>query len=68
MDWSIIIENLQDAGYSQKQIAKICGCTQGLISQVKNKQIKNVSYSIGLGLTKLNEQVERAQNNSTQSS
>lgn len=63
MDWSDIIQKLQDAGYSQKQIAQFCGCTQGLISQVKNKQIKNVSYSIGLGLTSLHEQVVRTQKN-----
>ena len=40
MDWSEIIQSIQDAGYSQKQIAEKCGCSQGLISQIKNKQKK----------------------------
>lgn len=62
MDWPTIIQELQDAGYSQKQIAESCGCTQGLISQIKNKQIKNASYSVGFGLINLYEQVVGKQN------
>ena len=34
MDWTKIIQEIQDAGYSQRQIAEICGCSQGFISQV----------------------------------
>lgn len=41
MDWSKIIQDIQDAGYSQKQIAEICGCSQGFISQVKNNYHSN---------------------------
>ena len=36
MNWNQIIQDIQDAGYSQKQIAEFCGCSQGFISQVKN--------------------------------
>ncbi|RKV73949.1 MAG: XRE family transcriptional regulator [Neisseria sp.] len=60
MDWPKIIQDLQDAGYSQKQIAEYCHCSQGLISQIKNKYKKPnskgrtaVSFDVGNALLKL---------------
>ncbi|ROV56659.1 hypothetical protein [Neisseria chenwenguii] len=65
MDWPQIIQDLQNAGYSQKQIAEICGCSQGFISQVKNnyysdKKIKAkraVSFEVGASLLELHKKV-----------
>ena len=64
MDWSEIIQSIQDAGYSQKQIAEKCGCSQGLISQIKNKQKKAdsksraaVSFAVGTALLELHKSI-----------
>lgn len=65
MDWSNIICELQDAGYSQYQIAKYCGCSQGLISQIKTKKYtkdgkqQTVSYAMGVALLSLYETINR---------
>ena len=66
MDWTKIIQEIQDAGYSQKQIAEICGCSQGFISQVKNnyygtqnsKGKKAISFDVGTALLKLHQKVQ----------
>ena len=59
MDWSQIICDIQGTGMTQREIAEYCSCSQGTISQSKNKYGKkdgsqiSVSYSIGLALKKL---------------
>ncbi|EGZ47898.1 hypothetical protein [Neisseria wadsworthii] len=65
MDWSAIIQDIQDAGYSQKQIAEFCGCSQGLISQIKNKHKKSnsksraaVSFQLGTSLLKMHQDIK----------
>lgn len=65
MDWSTIIRDIQAAGYSQKQIAEFCGCSQGLISQIKNKHKKNngksrtaVSFELGTSLLKMHQDIK----------
>ena len=68
MDWTKIIQEIQDAGYSQRQIAEICGCSQGFISQVKNnyyrtqnsKSKKAISFEVGTALLKLQKSVQTA--------
>ncbi len=66
MNWSEIIQAIQDAGYSQKQIAERCGCSQGLISQIKNKQKKEdsksraaVSFEVGTALLSLYQTISK---------
>lgn len=53
MKWNTLITEIQAAGWSQGQIAKYCGCTQGFISQIKNKKLQRVSYEIGKNLSDL---------------
>lgn len=64
MNWSTIIEDLQKAGYSQKQIAHYCNCSQGAISQIKAKfsqnnttHNKSVSFDLGNKLIDLHNNV-----------
>jgi hypothetical protein len=64
MNWSTIIEDLQKAGYSQKQIAQYCNCSQGAISQIKSKfsqkctgNNKTVSFDLGNKLIDLHNNV-----------
>ena len=73
MDWSNIISELQNAGYSQKQIAEHCGCSQGLISQIKTRRYSRengkqstVSYSMGVALLSLYENINRPTPGSTE--
>ena len=66
MNWTQIIQDIQDAGYSQKQIAEFCGCSQGFISQVKNnyyrtqntKSKKAISFEVGTSLLELHKNVK----------
>lgn len=59
MDWSKIIQDIQNTGITQKEIAEYCDCLQGTISQIKNRYGKkdnsqiSVSYEIGIALQKL---------------
>lgn len=61
MDWSKIIQDIQNAGMTQKEIAEYCDCSQGLISQIKNRYGKknnsqvSISYGIGVSLKKLHQ-------------
>ncbi|MCX8748626.1 XRE family transcriptional regulator [Snodgrassella sp. B3088] len=64
MNWSTIIEDLQKAGYSQKDIANHCNCSQGAISQIKAKfsqtcvnKNKTVSFDLGNKLIALHKNV-----------
>ncbi|EGV38767.1 hypothetical protein [Neisseria weaveri] len=69
MDWTQIIQDIQDAGYSQKQIADFCGCSQGFISQVKNnyyrtqntKSKKAISFETGTALLELHKIVKNSE-------
>lgn len=61
MDWSRIIQDIQDIGMTQRQIAEFCNCSQGTISQIKNRYGKrnntqiSVSYEIGSALKRLHD-------------
>lgn len=61
MDWSKIIQDIQDAGLTQKEIADFCNCSQGMVSQIKNRYRKkenakiSVSYEIGTLLKQLHD-------------
>lgn len=64
MNWSIIIDDLQKAGFSQKEIANYCHCSQGAISQIKTKFSnhgvninKTVSFELGNRLIDLHNSV-----------
>jgi len=50
-----IIKDLREAGYTDVQIAKLCGCTNQYIGKIGRGKGKNVRYSIGHKLTKLHE-------------
>lgn len=59
MDWSQIIHDIQETGMTQRKIAEYCSCSQGTISQIKNRYGKkdgsqiSVSYNVGVALKKL---------------
>lgn len=61
MDWSKIIQDIQNVGMTQKEIAEFCNCSQGTISQIKNRYGKKgnaqiaVSYEIGTALKQLHD-------------
>ncbi|SSY70673.1 helix-turn-helix domain-containing protein [Alysiella crassa] len=61
MDWSKIIQDIQNIGMTQKEIAEFCNCSQGTISQIKNRYGKkdnaqiSVSYEIGTALKNLHD-------------
>lgn len=62
MDWSKIIQDIQNVGITQKEIAEFCNCSQGTISQIKNRYGKkdnaqiSVSYEIRTALKRLFEE------------
>lgn len=47
-DWQRVVTELLATGMTQTALADKCGCSQGLISQIKNGQIKgDLSTVIG---------------------
>lgn len=49
-----MVEDLQEAGLKQEEIAEYCGCGQGLISDLKHERRgKRLSFEIGSRLTAL---------------
>lgn len=53
MNWVETIALLKEAGYTQEQIAKKCGCAQNTISDLATGKTKTTSFAIGQGLQEL---------------
>ena len=55
MNWAELISRLQEAGLSQPQIARRCGCAQSTISDLASGNTKDPRFSIGKALVELAE-------------
>lgn len=53
MNWADLIFRLQEAGLSQPQIARRCGCAQSTISDLASGTTKDPRFSIGKALVEL---------------
>jgi transcriptional regulator with XRE-family HTH domain len=53
MDWTKIIAEIQKHGYSQPQIAAICGCAQATVSDLASGMTKDPRHSLGQRLQEL---------------
>ena len=59
-NWPALISALQNAGWSQPQIAAKCGCSQATISDIATGRTKDPRYSIGAAIRNLAEECTRA--------
>lgn len=59
MNFQTIIQDMQDAGYTQKQIAKLCGCSQASVSDLLTGAVKDPRYSTGATLLLVHKQALR---------
>jgi transcriptional regulator with XRE-family HTH domain len=53
MNWVDLIALLQDAGYTQTEIAQECGCAQNTISDLATGKTKRPNFDIGKCLERL---------------
>lgn len=53
MDWKSLIAELQGFGLTQAQVAAICGCGQGTLSDLANGHTKEPRFSLGKALEEL---------------
>lgn len=53
MNWVETIALIQEAGYSQSQIAAFCGCAQPTINELARGVTKDPRYAIGKKLLRL---------------
>ena len=56
MDWKSLIADLQRHGYTQPQIAAVCGCGQATISDLAKGNTKEPRHSLGEALRRLHTQ------------
>jgi hypothetical protein len=59
MDWPLLISDLQARGLSLLQTARICGCAQGTLSDLKGGRTKEPAYALGQSLIKLQKASDR---------
>jgi transcriptional regulator with XRE-family HTH domain len=59
MDWKKCITDIHARGFSQAEIAQLCGVKQNTISDLMRGKTADPRYSIGVGLKKLHERVCR---------
>jgi predicted XRE-type DNA-binding protein len=59
MNWTVVIADIQAAGWSQPRIAAECGCAQSTISDLAAGRTKDPRYTIGEALKRLRDQVCR---------
>jgi transcriptional regulator with XRE-family HTH domain len=59
MDWKEVISTLQAAGYTQKQIADLCGCSQPSINELATGKTKDPRDSLGQALRALSSKTKR---------
>lgn len=57
MNWTVVIADLQAAGWSQPRIAAECGCAQSTISDLAAGRTKDPRYTIGEALQRLRDKV-----------
>lgn len=62
-DFFKILDNLQKLGFSQKEIAKEIGVTQGMISQFKTGRIKKFNFLSGVKLIEFYPEVKNSNSN-----
>lgn len=53
MDWSKVIEALEESGLTQQQIAEHCGCSQPYISQLGRGIRSGPGFEVGTALKSL---------------
>lgn len=53
MNWSVVIADIQAAGWSQPRIAAECDCAQSTISDLAAGRTKDPRYTIGEALLRL---------------
>lgn len=59
MNWVEIISVIQQAGYSQTQIARLCGCAQPTINELATGKTIDPRDSIGQALRQLHAKAKR---------
>jgi transcriptional regulator with XRE-family HTH domain len=59
MNWVDLIALLQEAGYTQTEIAQECGCAQNTISDLANGKTKRPNYDIGQALQRMATKAKR---------
>jgi transcriptional regulator with XRE-family HTH domain len=62
MDWTSLIAELTQLGYTQPEIAKQCGCGQATISDLASGKTKEPRHSLGEDLRRL---LEKARDDKT---
>jgi transcriptional regulator with XRE-family HTH domain len=60
MDWVQLIGELRARGYTQQELADLCGCGQSTINDLAVGRTKDPRHSIGSVLRQLHEQKEKA--------
>lgn len=55
MDWTKVIGELVDLGYTQPQIAKECNCGQATVSDLARGKTENPHFNIAQALLALRE-------------
>lgn len=60
MDWKSLIAEIQRHGYTQPQIAAVCGCGQATISDLALGNTKEPRHSLGEALRRLRDQAVAA--------
>jgi transcriptional regulator with XRE-family HTH domain len=58
MDWKSLIAELHKHGFTQPQIAAICGCGQATISDLANGKTTEPRHSLGEDLRRLLEKAK----------
>jgi transcriptional regulator with XRE-family HTH domain len=56
MDWKSLIAEIQRHGYTQPQIAAVCGCGQATISDLALGNTKEPRHSLGEALRRLRDE------------
>lgn len=53
------MSEISAAGFTQTQIAAICGCSQSTVSDIANGEIKQPNFSLGQSLLALHKKAQR---------
>ncbi len=60
MDWKSIIADLQrEGGYTQAQLAELCGCSQPSINALAMGKVQNTRHHIGAALIEAHGKLKR---------
>jgi transcriptional regulator with XRE-family HTH domain len=64
--WKQIIDQIVEAGMTEREIAERCGCTQPTVNRLRSGVTKEPGYSIGKHLMELAGKQCRCSNNETE--